>query len=363
LAAPVEVPSEPIGVPHAAECADDLLALLRSPRWVYRQYDHQLFLNTVVGPGGDAALLRLAGPGLPASNRGVAITTDSNPRYCARDPKAGTALTLAESVANLACVGATAVAVVDCLNFGNPEHPEVMWQFSECIDGMADACCRLGLPIIGGNVSFYNESGGADIDPTPVFGVLGLVDELRAAPPGLGWREGDTLLLLGPRGAEESGGFALGGSRWATERRKNRSGVLPSLDLEAHRTVTEFVAGLISDVVAGRGAEGPSIGAVHDVSGGGLAVAAAEMAVAAGVGCILDLNDPAELFSEAPSRFVVATSDPDALAALAEARGIAVFVLGRATGDRVVAGQLIDLPLAAVAASHEGNLALQLGES
>ncbi len=216
-----------------AECADDLLALLRSPRWVYRQYDHQLFLNTVVGPGGDAALLRLAGPGLPASNRGVAITTDSNPRYCARDPKAGTALTLAESVANLACVGATAVAVVDCLNFGNPEHPEVMWQFSECIDGMAGACRALGLPIIGGNVSFYNESGGADIDPTPVFGVLGLVDELFAAPPGLAWRDGDTLLLLGPRGVEDDGGFALGGSRWATERRKIRTGVLPSLDLAA----------------------------------------------------------------------------------------------------------------------------------
>ncbi len=127
--------------------------------------------------------------------------------------------------------------------------------------------------------------------------------------------------------------------------------------------MTDFVAGLISTVVAGRGDEGPSIGAVHDVSSGGLAVAAAEMAVAAGVGCILDLNDPAELFSESPSRFVVATSDPDALTALAEAQGIAVFVLGQATGDRVVAGQLIDLPLTAVAASHEGNLALQLGES
>ena len=359
LAKPVEVESEPVGTPSPSECTDDLLALLRSPRWVYRQYDHQLFLNTVVGPGGDAALLRLAGPGLPPSDRGVAITTDSNPRYCARDPREGTALTLAESVANLACVGATAVAVVDCLNFGNPEHPEVMWQFSECIDGMAAACRALGLPIIGGNVSFYNESGGADIDPTPVFGVLGLVDELHAAPPGLAWREGDTLLLLGERGTE----FTLGGSRWATERRKVRTGVLPALDLDRHRTVTEFVAGLISTVVAGRDHEGPSIGAVHDVSSGGLAVALAEMAVAAVIGCTLDLNDPAELFSEAPSRLVIATSDPDDLRTRAEALGIPVFVLGQASGDRFVAGELIDLPLGAVVDAHEGNLALQLGET
>ncbi len=180
------------------DCAADLLALLRSPRWVFRQYDHQLFLNTVVGPGGDAALLRLAGPGLPLSDRGVAVTTDSNPRACALDPRAGTALTLAEGVANLACVGATPVAVVNCLNFGNPEHPEVMWQLSECIDGMAEACRALSLPVIGGNVSLYNESGGADIDPTPVLGLLGLVEALHAPPPGLAWREGDTVVLLGP---------------------------------------------------------------------------------------------------------------------------------------------------------------------
>ncbi len=181
--------------------AADLLALLRSDRWVYRQYDHQLFLNTVAGPGADAALLRLAGPGLPPSTRGVAVTTDSNPRACALDPRAGTALVLAEGVANLACVGATPAAVVNCLNFGNPEHPEVMWQLSETIDGMADACRALSLPVIGGNVSLYNESGGADIDPTPVLGVLGLVDELHASPPGQAWADGDAVVLVGARSA------------------------------------------------------------------------------------------------------------------------------------------------------------------
>ena len=165
--------ARPTAPPISSRC-------VRSPRWVYRQYDHQLFFNTVAGPGADAALLRLAGPGLPPSARGVALTTDSNPRACALDPRGGTALVLAEGVANLACVGATPVAVVNCLNFGNPEHPEVMWQLSECIDGMAEACRALALPVIGGNVSFYNESGGADIDPTPVLGVLGLVDALHA---------------------------------------------------------------------------------------------------------------------------------------------------------------------------------------
>ena len=153
---------------------------------MYRQYDSQLFLNTVVGPGRDAALLRLRGPGLPSSRRGIALSTDSNPRWCALDPRAGTALTVAEGVANLACVGATAKAVVNCLNFGNPEHPEVMWQLSEAIDGMAEACRALGLPVIGGNVSLYNESGGADIDPTPVVGLLGSRRDAGRAAAGMG---------------------------------------------------------------------------------------------------------------------------------------------------------------------------------
>ena len=142
--APAPVTAPPPEPP--TDCAADVLALLRSPSWVFRQYDHQLFLNTVAGPGADAALLRLAGPGLPPSQRGVALTTDSNPRACALDPRGGTALVLAEGVANLACVGATPAAVVNCLNFGNPEHPEVMWQLSECIDGMSEACRRPFAP-------------------------------------------------------------------------------------------------------------------------------------------------------------------------------------------------------------------------
>jgi phosphoribosylformylglycinamidine synthase subunit PurL len=357
--APPATPSAPLAPPQDA--AADLLSLLRSPRWVFAQYDHQLFLNTVVGPGADAALLRLAGPGLPHSRRGVALSTDSNPRYCALDPRAGTVLTLAEGVANLACVGATPVAVVNCLNFGNPEHPEVMWQLSECIDGMAEACRALSLPVIGGNVSFYNESGGTDIDPTPVLGLLGLVEVVQALPPGLAWREGDTLVLLGARAAAD-GSFPLEGTRWATERRRHRGGTLPAVDLACHGALCAFVAGLVAVAAAGD-TRPPLLGAVHDVSSGGLAVALGEMAVAAGSGCAVGLDDPAELFTELPSRFVVATTTPDELCALAQEQGIPTFVLGRAGGDRFVVGDLLDLPAEAVREAFEGSLARLLGDS
>jgi phosphoribosylformylglycinamidine synthase len=359
--APAPVPTAPPA--PSTDCAGDLLALLRSPGWVYRQYDHQLFLNTVAGPGADAALLRLAGPGLPPSERGVALTTDSNPRACALDPRGGTALALAEGLANLACVGATPAAVVNCLNFGNPEHPEVMWQLSECIDGMAEACRAFSLPVIGGNVSFYNESGGSDIDPTPVLGVLGLVEAVHVPPPGLAWSTGDTLVLVGPRTARD-GAFPLEGTRWATERRGHRTGSIPSVDFAAHAATCAFVAGLVAAHVAGAVAVDASlVHAVHDVSGGGLAVALAEMAAAAGIGCSVDVGDSAELFTELPSRFVVATGAPDELCARAAALGVPTTVLGQAHGDRVAVGALLDLPVVALSEAHEGNLALALGES
>jgi phosphoribosylformylglycinamidine synthase len=350
-----------------SDCAADLLALLRSARWVYQQYDHQLFLNTVVGPGSDGALLRLAGPGLPPSKRGVAITTDSNPRACALDPRAGTALVLAESVANLACVGATPAAVVNCLNFGNPEHPEVMWQLSECIDGLTEACRALSLPVIGGNVSLYNESGGEDIDPTPVLGVLGLVDAVHAPPPGLAWDEQDHIVLLGPRAASD-GSYPLSGTRWATERRAYRGGGVPSVEYAAHQAVCSFVAGLVAAQVAGTSAadgDGVLVNAVHDVSAGGLAVAVAEMAAHAGSGCVIDVAGAAELFTELPSRFVVATARPEELCARAANAGVAAAVLGRSGGTRLVFGDivdLVDLPLNDVRAVYEGNLTSALGE-
>jgi len=328
------------------DCTAELLSLLCDPSWVWRQYDHQLFLNTVVGPGADAALLRLAGPGLPNSERGIAVTTDSAPRWCAIDPRHGTALVLAEAVSNLACVGASPVAVVNCLNFGNPEHPEVMWQLSETIDGLADACRALGLPVVGGNVSLYNESGGVDIDPTPVLGVLGLVERLRRRPPGTGLVDGTEILLVGPRRHHRSadpGGLPLAGTRWAVECRARRGGVLPEPELDAHRRVARLVAALVGEQVAGGNA---LLDSVHDVSGGGIAVALAEMAVAGCVGASLEgLDGHAELFTELPSRFLVATRRAGDLLERATTAGVAAAVLGTAGGDRLVVDGLVDLAL------------------
>ena len=159
--------------------------LLADTSWVWSQYDHQLFLNTVQGPGADATVLRLKHPATGRdTGRGLALTTDGNHRWCADDPRLGTAMVVAEAAANLACVGARPIALVNCLNFGNPEHPAVMWQLSEAIDGMAEACRALDVPVVGGNVSLYNETAGRDIDPTPVVGMLGLVDSLDRRPPG-----------------------------------------------------------------------------------------------------------------------------------------------------------------------------------
>jgi phosphoribosylformylglycinamidine synthase II len=339
---------EPVGSPN-----DDLLDLLVDPAWVYRQYDSQLFLNTVVGPGRDAALLRLAGPGLPYSQRGIAISTDSNPRWCALDPRMGTALTVAESVANLACVGATAKAVVNCLNFGNPEHPEVMWQLSEAIDGMAEACIGLELPVIGGNVSLYNESGGNDIDPTPVVGLLGVLESLVAPPPGWDWREGNAIVLVGQRSAVGDEPFPLSGSRWAT-RRGRRGGRMPGFDPRSLKSTFDFVAREIANICAGGASD---ITAVHDVGGGGLGGALAEMASATGLGAhVAALRGHRELFSEFPGRFVMATNDLQALSERAALAHVAVDVLGSVTGDRLRIDDLVDLGVSEIVSRREGAL-------
>ena len=344
---------EPVGSPN-----DDLLEMLVDPSWVHRQYDSQLFLNTVVGPGRDAALLRLAGPGLPSSTRGIALSTDSNPRWCALDPRIGTALTVIEGVANLACVGAKAKAVVNCLNFGNPGHPEVMWLLSESIDGMADACVNLELPVIGGNVSLYNESGGSDIDPTPVIGLLGVLDELVAPPPGWNWGPGDTIVLVGARYAEGERPFPLAGSRWATKRGR-RGGVIEGIDLEALSLTLDFVVNEIASICAG---DASDVTAVHDVSGGGLAGSLAEMVAATGIGAeIVELEGHAELFSEFPGRFVMATSDVEAFQSRARAAGVSSTRLGMSGGERFRVGSMIDLPVTQIAARRRDALEDALG--
>src|SRR4051794_34396753 len=195
--------------PEGADLGPELLALLATPTiadksWVWHQYDHQLFLNTVVGPGGDATVLRLKD-----TTRALALATDGKGRFCRLDPRTGGRLVVLEAARNVACSGAVPRALVNCLNFGNPEHPEVMWQFSEVVDGMSEACRALDLPVVGGNVSFYNESDGRDIDPTPVVGVVGLLEQLESVPPPAALRDGDAIVLVGPETSPE-----FGGSEW-----------------------------------------------------------------------------------------------------------------------------------------------------
>jgi len=342
---------DPADLGSGGDAGADLLAMVMGTEWISRQYDHMLFLNTVEGPGGDATVLRLKHPITGAdTGRGLAVTTDGNHRWCAIDPRRGTARIVAEAVLNLACVGARPLALVNCLNFGNPEHPAVMWELSEAVDGLAEVCAAFGLPVIGGNVSLYNETRGRDIDPTPIVGVLGVVEPLDRRPPGVTLMEGGELLLLG--GAPDPD--ALSGSRWAW-RYGARGGTLAPLDAAAHLAVADLVRGLVADgVLAG----------AHDVADGGLALTVAEMVARSGVGATLPgVSGIFDLFGESPSRVVVCCSPANAtvVADRAAAAGVPLRLLGRAGGDRVTVSGidgsvLVDLGVADVVGRYNHAL-------
>jgi len=337
-------------MPTCDDPAADLLSMLFDPSWVYRQYDHQLFLNTVVGPGGDATVLRLRHPDTGVdTGRGLALTTDGNHRWCAVDPRVGTALVVAESMLNLAVVGASPLALVNCLNFGNPEHPEVMWQLSEAVDGMADACTAWGIPVVGGNVSLYNESNGVDIDPTPVVGLLGAVDRLETPPPGPRLVDGGRLVVVGPPPQPE-----LSGSAWA-HARGHRGGGLPSLDFGVHAEVVRVVAQLVT---------GGLVDGAHDVAEGGLGLALAEMVAHSGVGAtVARVADHVELFSESPSRVVLCV-DPERLGAVlnvCEAAGVPTARIGVAGGDTLSVKGVLDVAVDEVVGAWRGRLPGALG--
>ena len=320
-------------LPGPEKIEDDLFDLLMSPQWATSQYDSQLFLNTVVGPGSNAAVLRLKHPTSGEdTGRGMALTTDGNHRWCAINPRIGSAMTVAESVLNLACVGAVPQALVNCLNFGNPENPVVMWQLSEAVDGMAEACNAFDLPVVGGNVSLYNESQGTNIDPTPIVGVIGLINDLSKAPPGLTWNDGDRIILLGP---EASG---LNGSAWAFMK-GHRRGSLDPIDFDLHKRVCALTRDLVTkELVTG----------LHDISTGGLGVCAAEMAINSGVGCTLARTpDHIAFFSESPSRVILAVN-PELLTEveqLAAEYDVPHERIGLAHGDIFTVKNLLTVPI------------------
>jgi phosphoribosylformylglycinamidine synthase len=277
------------------------------------------------------------------TRKALALATDGKARFCHLDPRSGARLAVMEAARNVACTGARPLALVNCLNFGNPEHAEVMWQFAETVEGMSEACEALGIPVIGGNVSFYNESLGDDIHPTPVVGVLGLIDALDVAPPLPRWNAGDSIVVLGITTPE------VAGSEWAAVVHGLAGGLPPRADLESARALHALVAELV--------AAGECTG-VHDASDGGLAVALCEMAFGAGIGFRVDLGSTpgatasgctlAEAaFGESASRVVVAVSPDNVVAVLgaAAAAGVPAAAIGRAVGDRCNAPGAFDVAL------------------
>lgn len=318
------------------------LRLLSSPtiadkEWVFRQYDHQVQINTVLLPGADAALLRIKG-----QKKGLAMTLDGNSLYTYLDPRTGGTIAVAEACRNLACVGARPIGVTNCLNFGNPEKPEVMWQFKEVIEGMAEACRAFAIPVTGGNVSFYNDTEGISIYPTPVLGVVGLVDDVsKAVSPGFKGT-GDVVVLLGESKEE------LGGSEYLKTVFNLEKGLPPQIDLDVEKKIQELCLEAI--------AQGLILSA-HDISEGGLAVAVAECSFwgKPKIGCILDLDDnirpDALSFGESQSRIIVSikSSNLSALLNLAKQKGVKVKVIGKTQGKKIIirhAGrEIINLPV------------------
>jgi phosphoribosylformylglycinamidine synthase II len=301
--------------------ADALEKLIGSPdlcsrRWVWEQYDHVILGNTVQRPGGDAAVVRINdGP------RALALTSDVTPRYCEADPFEGGKQAVAEAWRNLTAVGARPLAVTDNLNFGNPERPEIMGQFIGCVRGIGEACRALEFPVVSGNVSLYNETNGQGILPTPTIGAVGLIDEFTKSMTLAFKAEGETILLLG-----ESRGW-LGQSLYLRDVCGREEGAPPPVDLAAERRHGDFVRKLIRDGL---------VTAVHDISDGGLLVALAEMAMASGIGAVLEapagIAPHAFWFGEDQGRYVVTAKNGEVIAQRAQTAGVPLTRLGGTGG-------------------------------
>jgi phosphoribosylformylglycinamidine synthase len=347
-------PPEPLkAIPDSTDVGADLLKLMGSPalasrRWIWEQYDQSVGADTVQRPGGDAAVVRVHG-----TRKALAMTTDCTPRYCHADPVEGGKQAVAEAYRNLCAVGAQPLAITNCLNFGNPQRPEIMGQLVGCLQGMAEACRALDFPVVSGNVSLYNETKADDgtsqaILPTPAIGGVGLLEDWEKSAT-IGFKgSGDVLVLIGLRGGH------LGQSLWLREVHGRTDGAPPPVDPEAERRTGEFIR---AQVRAG------ALTAVHDVADGGLAVAIAEMALAGNIGALIQSSGPGhaakQFFAEDQGLYVATVDDGQLLDFLtgADAAGVQVEPIGRTAGQRLIF-ELSDsdycVTLADLRAAHDG---------
>ena len=349
-------------LPDVQDAENVLLRLLDSPTiagkdWVYRQYDHMVGLNTIVRPGSDAAVVRIKD-----TNKALALTTDGNSRYCLLNPYVGGALAVAEAARNLVCSGAQPIGVTDCLNFGNPERQDIMWQFVLTVEGIADACRTFGIPVVSGNVSLYNETNGLSIYPTPIIGMVGLIEPADRMVTQWFKTPGDQVLLLGETRED------LGGTEYLKVVHYREQGAPPWLNLETEKALHACMLRLIAEGV---------VQSAHDCSDGGLAVTLAECCFSPetasdsplGATIQLDANglrSDALLFGESPSRIILSVSSGQAEHVLAIAREHEVPArdIGTVGGDRlnvhVNEVPTIDMPVATLFEQWSGSLESKL---
>ena len=336
-------------IPDVKDANAALLTLLSSPtiaskRWVYEQYDHMVRTNTIVRPGSDAAVVRIKG-----TNKAVAMTVDCNGRYCLLHPYEGARLAVVEAARNLVCSGAEPIGLTDCLNFGNPERPDIMWQFVLAIEGLKEACEHFKVPIVSGNVSFYNETNGLSIYPTPMLGMVGLIEDAGQTMTQWFREDGDAIILLGKTRDD------LGGSEYLKVLQHREQGSPPWLNLETEKALQDFVLKVIHEGL---------VQSAHDCSDGGLAVALAECCVSGPSGArgavvklrLDSLRRDALLFGESQSRIILSTRPKVAASLLSRATeaGIPAAHIGTVGGGRLVIeveqgrhseGCRIDLPI------------------
>jgi phosphoribosylformylglycinamidine synthase len=315
-----------------------LLKLLSSPtlsskRWIFEQYDYMVRTNTLTLPGSDAAVVRVKG-----TNKAIAMTVNCNSRYCYLDPYIGAGIAVAESARNLACSGATPLAITDCLNFGSPEKPEVMWQFEQAISGMSEACSKLNTPVVSGNVSFYNETEGTAIYPTPTIGMVGLIEDMHKHMTQWFKDEGDIIVLLGETKEE------FGGSEYLKQIHGRVCGTPPSLDLDKE---LKLITALL------KASEEGIIKSAHDISEGGLALAISECCFTPsglkGVEIKIPrlIRDDALLFSESQARAIISLDEHNItkIKNLTETYDVPMEIIGRVSGARLFIEGLINIPI------------------